>query len=135
MATAANTATVSVATSLGGSYSNLVGAKDFTDSNTLDAIDVTAFDDGIDRTRIVGLRDNEVSVSGTWQSSGTGFGRVTSAFYSSTPTTVFLQVLKDGTNGYKAEYWVTKFDVKGAVDGAVTVDITFSRTGASTAVP
>ena len=133
-AVAGNISPIKAATAIGGSYSDVTGAKSAKLARALDTEDTTAFEDGVDKVYTATLRGGTLSIDGTWQASDTGFGHIRTAFQASTPTTVFLQFLYNGTAGHKGEFWITKFDINSDVGGIVNASIEAMLTGALTAV-
>ena len=47
---------------------------------------------------------------------------------------VVLQMLPDGTNGYKGEFYITNLKFDGPMDGASKISFTAKMTGAPTAL-
>ena len=88
----------------------------------------------LDRTYIAGLRGFSGSCSGTYQPSDTGLAKLKTIAYGSY-TNLFFKYLYDGTNGYRFEVIITKFNVPIKVDGLVEVSFDYTVTGSLTAVP
>ena len=131
-AVAGNPVVISCSTTSGGTYDTVSGIKSANIPLSADALDVTAFDDGVDRTFIMGLRTRTLSFSGTYQPSDTGFAKIKSAAEASPMTSVFIKYLYNGTAGWRGEFYVTKFEVSAAVDGTVDVSCDLQMTGAVT---
>mgnify|MGYP001577750624 CR=1 FL=1 len=129
-AIAAHPALISIATTVGGTYSELTGAKSFSMPGDTDMLDTTGFSDGADRTFIPGLRNRTLDLSGRYESADTGYGHLKTAF--DNQTSIFIKVLPNGSTGFRAEYYVASLEISGEVDGLVEVSISVQRTGATT---
>lgn len=131
-AIAAHNAVISIATTVGGTYSTLSGAKSASFPRDTDMLDTTAFDDGADRTFIPGLRNGTLDLSGRYESADTAYGHIKDAF--DNQTSIFVKWLPNGTAGFRAEYYVQSLSIDGEVDGLVEVSITLQKTGAVTVI-
>jgi predicted secreted protein len=129
-ALAAHVAVVSIATTVGGTYSVLSGAKSASMPRDTDMLDTTAFDDGADRTFIPGLRNGTLDLSGRYESADTAYGHIKDAF--ANQTSIFVKWLPNGTAGFRAEYYVQSLEISGEVEGLVEVSVSLQRTGATT---
>lgn len=135
MAQAAHTKVVSICTTSGGTYAEIDGLSDASLQRAIDMLDTTDLKDTTgERTRIPGLGDASLELSGDYEPSDTNGQTVlrTAAFDKSA---VFLKFLSDGTNGKMAQYYVESYDESGAVDGKVAFKASLKKTGAFTAVP
>lgn len=100
-------------------------------------LDVTKFGDD-DIERILGLRDCQWSFSGFYDPTDTlGQAAVQASLLSDTP--LYVKVLFNptgtaGTQGFKQQVVVSKFDVKATVTDTVTIDLSCDGSGAITAV-
>ena len=131
---AAHTIKVSIATTLGGTYTEITGI----DSANLDMmrkiLDATDFADTSGATTaIYGLFSGKLDLSGKYVRADTAVGYLRSALLNA--TTVFVKFLDDGTNGYRGEYLVESFKVDGKVDDTVNVSCSLQLTSSLTAVP
>jgi len=131
-AVAGNPVAISCSTTSGGTYDVVSGIKNASIPLSADSLDVTAFDDGVDRTFIMGLRTRTISFDGTYQPGDTGFAKIKAAAEASPMTSVHVKFLYNGTAGWRGEYWVTKFEVSAKVDGTVDVACELQLTGAVT---
>ena len=134
MATAGYLGKAKHATTLGGSYTAIDGIKEVSfplKRASLDTSDLK--DDSGWKTSIVGMAEGDVTLSGDWLPADTQQAALRTAFING--TSVFLQVLPDGTNGYKGEFYVTGFDIQPSMDGLASISVTARLSGAPTAVP
>lgn len=136
-ATPGAAALVSVSTSSGGTYDEIVGIKDANIKTAIDALETTAFSDtsgsGSDRTYIAGLRGRTLDMSGRFERTDTGYAKIKTVV-DGTYANLFFKFLPDGTNGYRVEGIVTDHEVKGVVDGLIEVSMSITVTGAVTVV-
>lgn len=117
-----------VGTTSGGSFSTVAGIK----SSPIE-LDGAVLDDsefGVDwQQKLQGLKNFKVSMSGTYRPDDTnGQVAIRSAYVSDTE--LWVQVLLDGTNGFKGQVIVSKFSVEPPVDGITSVSIELEGTGA-----
>lgn len=115
------------------SYNEVDGLNDASYAPNADLLDTTDFKDGTTRTRIVGLRDFSVSLSGDYEHSDTAQALLRSSEASG--ATVYLRLLWDGTNGVKVTCKVESFTVKGSVAGKVEFSCSLKATAAAAAYP
>lgn len=131
-ATAGRKLRVAVATTLNGTYNNVVGAQSATMSRQGLTVDVTELTDD-DIKRIMGIRDNRFTVEGNYETDATGQGVIRSAY--DNDTALFFRFLPDGVVGWKQEVKVAKYEVSGAAGASKqSVSIELEATGPITAV-
>jgi len=87
------------------------------------SVDSAAADYGW-RSRVLGLRDSQITGSGNWDPSNTVLQAIRTAWLNRTATTV--QYLPDGTvpNGFQADYYVQDLNLSGDVGGLETFSVT-----------
>lgn len=121
-----------VGTTSGGTFYNVAGLKQ--SSIELDGAVIDDSEFGVDwQQKLQGLKNFKVSMSGSYRPADTnGQVAIRSAFVNDTE--LWVQVLPDGTNGFKGKVIVTKFSVEPAVDGISSVSIELEGTGAVTIV-
>lgn len=121
------------ATSLIGSYTAIDGIKSISVTRNRAEIDISdlADDDGW-RRFIAGMGDISVSLDGSLISGDTQQDALMGACANG--TTVFLQVLPNGTHGFKGEFLITSFNPSAGMDNEATVSVTARLTGAPTSV-
>ncbi len=105
------------------SYSTVDGVKDFSFDPNNELLDVTDFADGSARVRIAGLFDNGVTLSGDYERTDTGAALIRTQFAAG--STIYIKILTDGTNGFKATTKVESFSISGSVDSTVQFSATF----------
>lgn len=122
------------ATTLGGSYTAVAGLNDVSVSRNGEKYDISAYADNDGFRRFcAGLKTLEVTGSGSYLVGDTQQDAIRTAHMNG--TTTFLQVLYDGTNGFKGEFLVDSFDVKPPMNDRVQFSFKASMTGAPTTVP
>ncbi len=129
---AAHVAVLSVATTSGGTYSNLSGANSGDYSRDTDMLDTTSFEDGADRTFVPGLRGAQFDAGGKYVYNDTALGHLLSAH--DNQTSVFVKWLPNGTQGWRFEAYVESIGISGEVDGLVELSCTLRQTGAVTTI-
>lgn len=82
------------------------------------------------RTRLYGLRDHSITLSGIYDPTNTAVADMRAAWLGK--TNVDAQYLPDGStpNGFEASYVVESFNISGDISGAETFDITLQGDGA-----
>jgi predicted secreted protein len=90
-------------------------------------LETTDFKGGAFRTRITGLKDSNISMSGDFEDADTAFTTVRTAFLAG--TTVFVRWLPDGSNGFESEYVVEELSLPGQVEQTAGSSMTFRGTG------
>lgn len=97
-----------------------------------DNIDISSFGDDF-INRIQGLKDGSYSLAGFRVPTDTnGQEAINSALLND--TSLYIQFLADGSNGFQQEVKVATFETSAAVDGSVEVSIDLEGTGPITAV-
>lgn len=135
MALAAHIGKVATSTTLGGSYTECDGIKSYTLSCTNADLDTTDFKDTTGAmTKILGLANTSISLEGDLEAGDTG-GQAALITAFTTKAQVFLEILPDGTNGFKVGGFITKFEIKAGVADTVGVSYDFVSSGVLTAVP
>lgn len=134
MAAAAHVAVVSVSTD-DVSYNEVDGLNDASLQRMLELLDTTDFKDTSgEKTLTPGLGDGSVSLSGDYEPADTN-GQVVLRTAGTGKSLVYVKVLSDGTNGYKAGFYVESFDIKASVGGKAEFSCSLKKSGALTAVP
>lgn len=98
-----------------------------------ETIDVTTFASGGWIEKIQGLKSAEISMSGFWLSADTNGQTVLRTNFLS-GTAVTLEALMDGTNGWSGEFLMTSLEIGAAVDGEVSISMSFESDGAISVV-
>ncbi len=124
MPSAGNAAKVSVATTFGGVYTEVDGINDVTFDDSRNSLDVTDFKDGVFRKKIMGLRDLNVGMSGDAEFADT-LGQTEIRTRYAAGTQIFVQVLVDGTNGFKAGFKVVSQGFPADVEGKAQASFAF----------
>jgi hypothetical protein len=86
-----------------------------------DVLDDTTIQSTGFRSRLIGLRDWSISIPSLFESTNTAFGQIRSAWFNR--TTLSVQYLPDGTNGFLGTVYVETFSHSGDVGGIESVDI------------
>lgn len=97
-----------------GPAANLLETTDFADTTGA-------------RTRILGLKDLQVTVSGQYEAADTGQARLRTNWASG--ASVFVRFLPNGTAGFKCEMKVQDFKITASFDGVVEFSATLQGTG------
>lgn len=123
---------VRVSTTSGGAYSTVLGMKSV--SHPFDAAMLDDSEFGVSWVqRIQGLKDGKISLSGQRRADDTtGQNIIRTSFLNDSD--LFVQVLPDGTNGYRQQMRVTKWQIEAQVDGIVNLQIEMEGVGAPVAV-
>jgi predicted secreted protein len=98
-----------------GPAANLIETTDFMDTSGA-------------RTRLLGLKDLNVSVSGDYEASDAGQARLRTNFAAG--TTTYVRFLPNGTVGFKCATLVSEFKITGEVDGVIQFSATLLGNGA-----
>lgn len=107
-------------------YNTVAEINDYSSPFDADNIDVTVFGEDFIK-RIQGLKDATWSLSGFYDQADTnGQIAIRSAWLNDSD--LYIQVLPDGTNGFKQKVKVSSFETSAAVDGAVEVSIDLEGT-------
>lgn len=132
-ATAGKKLRVSVATTFGGSYNNVVGIKSASLKRNGAIIDVTTLTD-TDLVKIMGMRDSQLTLSGNFELDTTGQKVIRDA--QANDTACFAKFQPDGGTTANinsvVEVKVSDYSVSGDATGEVSVSITLEGTGAVT---
>jgi predicted secreted protein len=123
---------VKVSTTSGGSFTAVLAIHDGTVNLSGASIDVSEFGDTW-MERLQGLKDASYDLKGFYNSADTtGQNVIQSAFLNDTP--LFVEMLPDGTTGFKQQVLVSKYSVGSPVNGAISCDITLEGTAAVTLI-
>lgn len=135
MATAAHAKKVYAKSASGapGSGDEIDGVMDCTVSESRTAIESTDYKGDQFRTRLMGLRDVSISMSGQMELSDSPQNLIRSSYASG--ATIYITVLDDGTNGFTFPCLVESYEKGGGVDDAATFSASFVLNGAPVAVP
>jgi predicted secreted protein len=85
--------------------------------DTTDLMDTTTV-----HTRILGLRDLTVTLSGDYEASDTGQARLVTNFAAG--TTTWMRWLPNGSAGFKASFKIQDYSISAAFDGTVEFSCT-----------
>jgi predicted secreted protein len=113
---------LSCATGASATYSSLGGFRDFSISDSRDLLDITDFADGNVHSRLSGLRDVSVELSGDLEPADAGYLKLRAAYDAG--DTCAIQVFSSAvatTSGYAFLMKVASLETKGAVDGKIEV--------------
>lgn len=129
-ATAGKKLRVQIATTLAGSYTNLVGVKSASLKRGFASIDVTTLTDS-DAVKIQGMRDASLSISGNFELDTTGQKLIRDAIQNGTQ--LFIKFQPDGgtTAGINSTVEVipTDYSISADASGEVAVSISLECTG------
>jgi len=98
-----------------------------------DILDTTSFEDGTYKTKISGLRDWSVSVSGDLDPSSAQMQGLLAGYTGGSTVAVVLQPTGVTTCQFSGNTLVESFEISGAVDGKVEVSVSLQGTGSLTA--
>jgi predicted secreted protein len=137
MATAAHNLEIYLKTTAGAGGSLIAGMNTVSFSLNGEVLDTTAFDGGAFRTKIHGLRDFSVSVSGDWDASDAAYTLIKANFLDSSTALLHVRVLFDPSaaglsQGYECQVLCESLEINGSVDGKV--EVSFSLTSISALV-
>lgn len=124
-ATAGKKTRAKVSTTVGGAgtYTTALGIKSASIKLGAEMVDVSSLGAGDFKDKLQGLKDSQGSLSGNYEPGDTtGQGALRSSWLNDTEC--WIQVLVDGTLGFKVQIKVTNFSVDSDVGdkGAVTID-------------
>ena len=131
MATAAHNTEIYLKITSGAGGSLITGMNDTSFSLNGDLLDTTSFDGGAFKTRIHGLREFSVSISGDWAATDAAYGLIKSNFMASATNLLFVRVLFDPaaaglSQGYECQVLCESLEISGSVDGKVEVSFSLS---------
>ena len=131
MATAAHNTEIYLHTVAGAGGSLITGMNDTSFSLNGDLLDTTSFDGGAFKTRIHGLREFSVSISGDWAATDPAYALIKSNFMTSASNLLFVRVLFDPAaiataKGYECQVLCESLEISGSVDGKVEVSFSLS---------
>lgn len=109
------------------------GVIDATVSFSRDMLDTTDYFDGIYRTRIYGLADVSISLSGDYEQSDAPHALIRTSQVAG--STIYITVLPNGTNGFTYPCLVESYESSGDVASKNAFSASFVLTGAPVAVP
>lgn len=117
---------------LGGSYVTIADLNNVTFTIDNEALDITAFA-ATYGSKVAGLKNWSISASGFRNTSDTtGQNAIHTAVLGDTDT--FLQILPNGTTGYKGQVIINSLETGDDVGGVVSFSLQATGTGALTAV-
>ena len=94
-----------------------------------DLLETTDFmDTSAARTRILGLKDLSVTVSGDYEASDTGQARLRTNWAAG--TTTYVRFLPNGTTGFKCAMLIQDYKINASFDGKVEFSATLVGNGA-----
>ena len=132
MALAGHQTLVSAASSVSGSYAALDGIKQFSVSDSRDLLDITDFRDAIVRARIAGLRDYQVTMSGEFEPSDTGFLTLRGCYEAGVVASIAILHNTTTTSGYGYPITIESMEISAGVDGTLEVSISGSASSGTT---
>ena len=135
MALAGHPFTLSSSTDDGGedAYTEIDGINDFSFGPTRTMLETTDFKDTSGaKTRMAGLKDGTISLSGDYESGDTGQGKIPTAWAAGTD--LWLKMLWNGAAGHKVKCIVESFELRTSVDGKVEFSATLQFNGVYAAV-
>lgn len=118
---------------VGEEFECILGLNDATLARAGEILDDTEFceNEGY-RSRIYGLRDTNISLSGDYEPDDSAQQELFTAWEDR--EVVRIQYLPDGENGVEGEYVVENIDQSGTIDDKETIDVTLQGTGAISSV-
>lgn len=111
----------------------LDGINDSSVSREITELETTDFKDAGYKTRIAGLKDGTIKLSGDYEVADAPQGVIRTAFEAG--NTLYLTNLRDGTNGFRYPVLCTSIEESAGVDGKVQCTFNFKLNGAPTAIP
>jgi predicted secreted protein len=118
---------VKIDTTSSGAGTVIGGVDNTTLRQLCNLLDISAFGDSY-HSRIAGLKDSSVSLSGNYDPADAGQLKINAG------DTVWVQVLPNGTAGKKIEMLVEEFSQQASADGKQTFNATLQGNGAPTTV-
>lgn len=114
-------------------YNEIDGLNDFSFGPNRDSLETTDFADTSGaKTRLLGLKDGTIQLSGDYESADTGQSRLTTLWASG--ATCYIKVLWNGSTGHKVPCVVESFEIRGSVGGKVEFSATLQFVGVFSAV-
>lgn len=120
------------AATTGGSYVTVADLTQASFTVNGEVLDITAFTLTY-AANVAGIKSLAVSGSGFW-SSGDTAGQVALRTAFLADTDIFLQFLPNGTTGFKAQFFLSSWEIGAEVKGTVSVSFAGVGSGAPTAV-
>lgn len=114
------------------SYTTLEGQTDASFSGSTNIADSTAKDNAGWQTGVSTTRSGTVQVSGNLRTTRTQFEKLRTAWLAG--TTYDCQILFDGTNGFKGDFYVS-LEISAPTNDLVKYSMTLTPSAALTAVP
>lgn len=115
-------------------YNEVDGLNDFSFGPNRTMLETTDFKDTSGaKTRMSGLKDGSISMSGDYESGDTNGQNIIRTGFDN-GTTVYIRVLWNGTTGHKVAAIVESHEIKGSVDDKVTWTASIQFNGAPSAV-
>lgn len=109
------------------------GIKSVEFSASGNLLDITDFADTTGaHSRILGLKDLQITVSGDYESADSPQALIRSSWAAG--DTVYVRVLPNGSTGFKCACKVQDYSISSSVDGTVEFSATFMATGAIASV-
>lgn len=131
--TAGYLAKIKRAATLAGAYTNVAGVEDVTVTRNGEKVETSAYADNDGYRRfMLGIKTIEISADSSYLVADTEQDAIRAAHTGG--GTTFLQVLHDGTNGFKGEFVIDSFDIKPDLSGKVKFSFKASLTGGPTVV-
>jgi len=108
----------------------LVGIKECTVKDSTTVLDITDFKDTSGyKTRLAGLTDVSVSLSGDYDQTDTPQALLKAV----AGTSLYFAILPDGTNGFSYPCLVESYEIKGEIDGLIEISVSLVGNGARVA--
>lgn len=121
-------AKVSTTTGGGGVYTTALGIKTASIKLGADMVDVSSLGAGDFKDKLQGLKDSQITLAGNYEPGDTtGQGALRSSWLNDTEA--WIQVLVDGTLGFKVQVKVANFSVDSDINDKVGVTIDCEGTG------
>lgn len=135
MTLAAHAAVISTSTDDGGSdaYTEVDGLQNFDWAPVRAMLETTDFKDtSAGRTRMAGLKDGTITLSGDYESADTGQAKIPTAWAAG--SALYFKFLPNGTTGFKVICIIQDWKLGAVVDGKITFAATVLLNGAYSAV-
>lgn len=113
-------------------YTEVDGINDASFETSRDVLETTDFKDTSGaKTRIVGLQECSVSMSGDYEDTDTNGQNIIRSFFLA-GTSLYVGFKFDGVDGYKSQFLVSSFSITPTVDGKVEFEAEFVSIAAVT---